>query len=147
MVGALVIFLLCFVGVVIGTGKNAEQKARSMTLAFLCSVIGAIAFLIAFPKVLSFGGTVTSYILIIIGLLGLVLVMASRSPRIPSWFGLMVGMTMIAWALFRWLPTGPAAFLYLGQHATTAGNDMWDGLKGFVKILSGSQPIKNATKK
>jgi hypothetical protein len=147
MIGALIVAIICVGGVLLGTKLNEEKKPKSMTLAIICAIVGAVAILIAFPQILSVGGTATSYVLIIVGLLGAILVLAARTPRIPSWFGLIVGMTMIAWALFRWLPTGPAAFLYLGQHATTAGNAMWEGLKGFVKILSGSGPIKHATKK
>lgn len=138
MVGALLVVALALVGVLYGGKKN-------VALAAFSAIIGAIALFIAFPSLLSFGGAMSPIALLVVGLIGLVILLSAfASKKTPTGVFLLIGAIMIAWALFRWLPSGPAAFQYLGAHVTTAGNELWDGIKGFFKILAQSKPIKNA---
>ncbi len=141
MFGALVVVALALAGVFYGSSEK-DGKKRSVGIATISAIIGAIAVLIAFPNLLSIGGELSIVALGLTAAVGVILLMASGSKKFPTGIGLILGATLVAWALFRWLPTGPAAFQFLGEHATTAGNALWDGITGFAKILGGSPPLK-----
>ena len=138
MVGALLVVALALVGVLYGGKKN-------VALAAFSAIIGSIALFIAFPNLLSVGGTMSQIALLIAGLLGLIFILfAFASKKTPTGIFLLIGAIVITWALFRWLPTGPIAFQHLGAHVTNAGNELWDGITGFFKDLSSSPPLKGA---
>jgi hypothetical protein len=137
MVGALLVFAFCLVGVLIGGNKN-----KNVPLAAISAIIGSIALLIAFPEMLSFGGTMTDIALLVVGLIGIIcILMAFASKKAPTGIMLLIGAIMVAWALFRWIPTGPAAFAFLGEHVTTAGKELWTGITGWWDRLTSSGPL------
>lgn len=136
--GALVVFVLALAGALVwGSSKN-----KKVGLAAFSAIVGAIALLIAFPELLSFGGPMDDIVLLVVGLVGLVLILAAfASAKTPTGLLLLLGAITVAWAVFRWLPTGPAAFEFLGEHVTAAGKELWDGIVGFGEILFKSEPI------
>jgi TRAP-type uncharacterized transport system fused permease subunit len=145
MVGALVVALVAALGTFFFASKNKNEQVRSNGLAMFFAVVAAIWLLIAFPNLLSVGGKMSVIALGLVGAIGvIIMLLAKKFPTAPM---LIIGAALIAWAFFHWLPTGPSAFQFLGEHVTTAGNSMFDGVKGFFKILFQSKPLQDANKK
>lgn len=139
MAGPLAAFLACVLLALFG-GSEKDGKKRSMGLAVVASTIGAISLLIAFPEILSIGGELVNiWIPVVVGLIGVIICLVAKGAKNLTGLILLVGVTLVAWALFRWLPTGPAAFQFLGEHMGRAGKEAGTGFSGWWDILFGSK--------
>ncbi len=139
MAGSLAALLISVLLALFG-GSEKEGKKRSMGLAVIASAIGAISLLIAFPEILTIGGEpVVIWIPVVVGLIGVIICLVAKGAKNLTGLILLVGVTMVAWALFRWLPTGPAAFQFLGEHMGLAGKEAGTGFSGWWDILFGSK--------
>ena len=140
--GALAMVLLCLIGAFIG-GAGKDGKPRSMGIAVISSVIGAISILIAFPDLLSIGGpVVVIWVPLVTGLIGVIICLLASKGKNLTGLILFLGVTLVAWALFRWLPAGPAAFQFLGEHVSNAGKELGTGIAGWWdRITSDTAPL------
>lgn len=144
MIGALLITLLA-VGAVFwgGSPPKGQKKPRNLPVAVIGAIVAGVTLLIAFPSLLAFGGSKMSPVALgLVAAVGIICLLMAGNEKTPTPVMLVLGATLVLWAFFRWLPTGPAAFQFLGLHVSAAGNELWVGVKGFFKILGNSKALQ-----
>lgn len=143
MVGALIVAVVAGLAAIVFVSKSKSEsgdlKPRSIPLAAVSAFVGSVAILVAFPQMLSIAQEATGpwwakALIVAVGVI-LILLAVSESDKIPTWV-LLVGMLVVTWGVFRWIPTAPVAFEHLGENLGKIGDLMGETIKTLIEDLT-----------
>lgn len=109
---------------------------KTPVAAFTLAFVTGITLLIAFPTLVPIGGPLSFIFLLTITVVGcFIIALAFGHKKTPTGVALIIGASLITWAVFRFLPNSPMAFQHLAAHLNKAGAELWKGLAAFPHDL------------